>query len=445
MKDIFPFLSFTQIIKIPQYCNEKHKTDNHLKCNTFAPQLQKMRLHRNLVYTTIDGLNAIFNEGEYADKVVARSLKKDKRWGSSDRKFVAETIYEIVRWKRLYSEIAEVKEPFDRDNLWRIFSVWAVLRGYPIPDWRQLEGTPERKIKGRFDELSKIRAVKESIPDWMDELGIKELGEKLWATEITAQNQPAKVILRVNTLKTTKEKLRAILMDLNIATEYLKDQPDALVLKERANVFLTDAFRDGFFEVQDANSQLVAAFLEVEPGMRVVDTCAGAGGKTLHLASLMENKGQLIAMDLYESKLKQLKLRAKRNGAFNIEYRIIDSTKVIKKLYEKADRVLIDAPCSGLGVLKRNPDAKWKLQPEFIDNIKKVQAEVLENYSRIVKPGGKLVYATCSILPSENQLQVEKFLTTENGKNFTFIKDSKILASESGFDGFYMALLQRKD
>ena len=403
-----------------------------------------MRLHRNLVYTTIDALNAIFNEGEYADKVVARSLKKDKRWGSTDRKFVAETIYEIVRWKRLYTEIAEVKEPFNRENLWRIFSVWAVLRGYPIPDWKQLEGTPERKIKGRFDELSKIRTFKESIPDWMDELGVKELGEKVWATEIAAQNQPAKVILRTNTLNTTKEKLRSILMDLDIETDYLTDQPDALVLKERANVFLTDAFQQGFFEVQDANSQLVAAFLDVKPGMRVVDTCAGAGGKTLHLASLMENKGQLIAMDLYESKLKQLKLRAKRNGAFNIEYQIIDSTKVIKKLIEKADRVLIDAPCSGLGVLKRNPDAKWKLQPEFIENIKKVQAEVLESYSRIVKPGGKLVYATCSILPSENQEQVNHFLTTETGKSFTFVADKKILASESGFDGFYMALLERK-
>jgi 16S rRNA (cytosine967-C5)-methyltransferase len=403
-----------------------------------------MRLHRNLVYTTIDALNAIFNEGEYADKVVARSLKKDKRWGSTDRKFVAETIYEVVRWKRLYTEIAEVKEPFDRENLWRIFSVWAVLRGYPIPDWKQLEGTPERKIKGRFDELSKKRTLKESIPDWMDELGVKELGEAVWSKEITAQNQPAKVILRVNTLKTTKEKLRAILMDLNIETEYLTAQPDALVLKERANVFLTDAFKEGFFEVQDANSQLVAAFLDVKPGMRVVDTCAGAGGKTLHIASLMENKGQLIAMDLYESKLKQLKLRAKRNGAFNIEYKIIDSTKVIKKLQEKADRVLIDAPCSGLGVLKRNPDAKWKLQPEFIENIKKIQAEVLESYSRIVKPGGKLVYATCSILPSENQEQVKRFLDTEAGKSFTFVKDEKILASESGFDGFYMALLERK-
>jgi 16S rRNA (cytosine967-C5)-methyltransferase len=324
-----------------------------------------------------------------------------------------------------------------------MFAVWAVLRGYPIPDWRQLEGTPERKIKGRFDELSKVRKMRESIPDWMDELGVKELGEALWTKEIAAQNQQAKVILRVNTLKTTKEKLRALLMDANIETEYLEHQPDALQLKERANVFLTDAFKEGLFEVQDASSQLVAPLLDVQPGMRVVDACAGAGGKTLHMASLMQNKGQLIAMDLYESKLKQLKLRAKRNGAFNIEYRIIDSTKVIKKLHEKADRVLIDAPCSGLGVLKRNPDSKWKLQPEFIDNIRNVQAEVLDNYSKMVKPGGKLVYATCSILPSENKEQVNQFLTTENGKKFTFVKDMSILASETGFDGFYMALLER--
>lgn len=407
-------------------------------------QFTKMRLHRNLVFTVIDSLNAIFNEGEYADKVVARALKKDKRWGSHDRKFVAETIYEIVRWKRLYAEIAEVKEPYDRDNLWRVFAVWAVLRGYNLPDWKYFENTPVRRIKGRFDELSKIRKFRESIPDWMDELGVKELGEKKWEKELAAQNEQAQVILRVNTLKTTKEKLRSILMDSDIETEFLKDYPDALVLKERANVFLTQAFKDGLFEVQDASSQLVARFLDVEPGMRVVDTCAGAGGKTLHMASLMENKGQLIAMDLYESKLRQLKLRAKRNSAFNIEYRIIDSTKVIKKLHEKADRVLIDAPCSGLGVLKRNPDSKWKLQPEFIDNIKKTQAEVLENYSKIVKPGGKLVYATCSVLPSENQEQVKHFLTTDIGKEFTFVKESKILASESGFDGFYMALLERK-
>lgn len=403
-----------------------------------------MRLHRNLVFTVIDSLLAIFNEGEYADKVVARALKKDKRWGSSDRKFVAETIYEIVRWKRLYAEIAEVREPYDRDNIWRIFAVWAVLRGIMLPDWKYFEGTPARKIKGRFDELSKIRKFKESIPDWMDALGVKELGEATWSKELEAQNKQAEVILRVNTLKTTKEKLRAILMDLNIETYTSKDYPDALILKERANVFMTDVFKQGYFEVQDASSQLVAYFLDVAPGMRVVDTCAGAGGKSLHLASLMENKGQLIAMDIYESKLKQLKLRAKRNGVHNIEFRVIDSTKVIKKLHEKADRVLIDAPCSGLGVMKRNPDSKWKLQPEFIDNIKKVQAEVLQNYSKIVKPGGKMVYATCSVLPSENEEQVKHFLGTEEGKNFSFVKEKKVLAHQSGYDGFYMALLERK-
>lgn len=403
-----------------------------------------MRLHRNLVFTVIDSLLAIFNDGEYADKVVSRALKKDKRWGSNDRKFVAETIYEIVRWRRLYAEIAEVKEPYDRDNIWRIFAVWAVLRGIKLPDWKYFENTPERKIKGRFDELSKTRKFKESIPDWMDELGIKELGEEIWTKELSAQNQQAEVILRVNTLKTTKDVVHSILMDLDIETHAVEGYDDALVLNERANVFMTQAFKDGMFEVQDASSQLVAYFLDVKPGMRVVDTCAGAGGKTLHLASLMENKGQLIAMDLYESKLKQLKLRAKRNGAFNIEPRVIEGSKSIKKLHGTADRVLIDAPCSGLGVMKRNPDSKWKLQPEFIDNIRKVQAEVLENYSKIVKPGGKMVYATCSILPSENEEQVKHFLTTESGKNFTFVKDKKVLAYESGFDGFYMALLERK-
>jgi len=403
-----------------------------------------MRLHRNLCFSVIDGLMLIFNEGQYADKVIQQLLKRDKRWGSRDRAFVAETTYDIVRWKRLYAEIAEVKEPFDRDNIWRLFAVWATLRGIKLPDWTYFEGTPTRKIKGRFDELSKTRRFRESIPDWMDELGKKELGDAVWTKEMAALNQQADVILRVNTLQTTKEKLQAELFDLDIETDVLPDYPNALKLKERANVFQTEAFKNGAFEVQDASSQLVAEFMNVEPGMRVVDTCAGAGGKTLHIASLMENKGQIIALDIYANKLHELKRRAKRNGAFNIETRAIESTKVIKKLYDKADRVLIDAPCSGLGVLRRNPDAKWKLQPEFIEDIKKTQQDILQQYSKIVKPGGQLVYATCSILPSENQKQVEQFLTSELGKEFTFVKDKKVLSHKSGYDGFYMAMLEKK-
>ncbi len=403
-----------------------------------------MRLHRNLCFAVIDGLMLIFNEGQYADKVIQQLLKRDKRWGARDRAFVAETTYDIVRWKRLYAEIAEVKEPFDRDNIWRMFAVWATLKGIKLPDWSYFESTPTRKIKGKFDELSKVRKLRESIPDWMDEIGEKELGKEIWTKEITALNEQADVILRVNTLKTTKEALQAVLFDLDIETDFIPNYPDALKLKERANVFQTEAFKNGHFEVQDASSQLVAKFLNVEPGMRVVDACAGAGGKALHIATLMENKGQVIALDIYENKLNELKRRAKRNGVFNVETRTIDSTKVIKKLYDKADRVLIDAPCSGLGVLRRNPDAKWKLQPEFIENIKKTQQEILQQYSRIVKSGGQMVYATCSILPSENQDQVKTFLASEDGKDFTFVKDEKLLSHKSGFDGFYMALLQKK-
>ena len=402
-----------------------------------------MRLHRNLVFPVIDSIYDIFNDGIYADKAVEKALKRDKRWGARDRKFVAETIYELVRWMRLYAEIDQVKPPFSREKIWRIFAVWCVLKGIQLPDWNQLKDVPKRRIKGRFDELTKTRKFRESIPDWIDELGISELGDTIWTKEIKAQNQQADVILRVNTLKIGKERLQKILATDDIQTQPVKGYPSALLLVERANVFKTEAFKKGFFEVQDGSSQLVAPYLEVEPGMRVVDACAGAGGKSLHIASLMENKGQIIAMDIYESKLKKLKIRAKRNGVHNIETRVIESTKAYKKLLQKADRVLIDAPCSGLGVLKRNPDAKWKLEPEFIENIKQVQQEVLQNYSKMVKPGGKLVYATCSVLPSENRQQVDFFLNSELGRDFQLVKDQSILAHQSGFDGFYMAQLQR--
>lgn len=403
-------------------------------------QNDDMRLHRTLVLATIDALNYIFNDGLMASKVVETTLKRDKRWGSHDRKFIAETIYEIVRWRRLYSEIAGTKEHFTKDNLWRIFTVWAILKGYKLPDWKQFLGAPERRYKGGFAEAQNTRKIRESIPDWLDELGVKELGAK-WDAELKALNQPAQVVLRVNTLKTTKIALKKQLASEGIETKLLLNYPDALALNERQNVFISDAFKNGFFEVQDANSQKVAAFLNAKPGMRVIDACAGAGGKTLHLASIMENKGQLIALDIYKNKLSELKRRAKRDGAFNIEPRPIDSNKVIKKLHNSADRVLLDSPCSGLGVLKRNPDAKWKLQPEFLAKIRATQQEILENYSKMLKVKGQLVYATCSILPSENKQQVETFL--KNNDNFMLLKEDHLSPHKTGFDGFYMALMER--
>lgn len=402
-----------------------------------------MRLHQNLTDAVIEGLGFIFNENQYADKVVERQLKKDKRWGARDRAFIAETIYDIVRWKRLYAEIAEVKSPLSVHDLRRMFAVWAVLRGISLPEWSYFEDTPQRRIKGKFDELSKIRKFRESIPDWLDSCASEELGDDFWTKEVHALNQLAPVVLRANTLKMAAPQLKSTLQQEGIETRLLKEYPEALELLERRNVFTTKAFADGLFEVQDASSQKVAPFLEVTPKMRVIDTCAGAGGKTLHLASLMKNKGQIIAMDIYDNKLQELKRRARRNEVFNIETKLVDN-KQLKRMHNTADRVLIDAPCSGLGVLRRNPDAKWKLRPEFLNEIRQTQQQILSDYSKLVKSGGKLVYATCSILPSENKKQVETFLQSEAGKMFELEQEEAIFAHISGYDGFYMARMKKK-
>ena len=404
-----------------------------------------MRIHRNLVLAVIRVLDGIFNQDLYADKTIEKILKQDKRWGSRDRGFIAETSYEIVRWKRLYLKIAEVKKPFDYQNLWRIFSVWAILKGIDLPDWKEFKETPKRRIKGKFDKLSKIRKYRESIPDWIDDLACKEIGERTWEKEISVLNKVAPVILRTNTLKNNIDQLQKTLKSEEIITNKIKGYPDALMLVKRTNLFKKDSFQNGLYEIQDASSQLVAPFLEIKPGMKICDVCAGAGGKTLHLSSLTNNKGQIIAMDIYQQKLFQLKKRAKRNGAFNIETKLIENNKSIKRLKGKIDRLLIDAPCSGLGVLRRNPDSKWKLKPEFLEKIKNLQFELLIKYSSLIKSNGKMVYATCSILPSENQLQIKKFLQSKEGKKFKLEEEKKISPLISGFDGFYMARLSLKE
>lgn len=403
-----------------------------------------MRLHKNLVVAVIKILDGTFNQNFYADKTIEKILKSDKRWGSRDRGFIAETSYEIIRWKRLYSQISETKSPYKYGELWKVFSVWAVLKGIQLPNWKEFENTPTRRIKGKFDSLVKIRKFRESIPDWLDKTGCDELGENRWTSELSALNEKANVIIRANSLKINVNDLRKELQKEDIQVEKINGFPEALKLRERKNLFKTKAFQNGYFELQDASSQLVAPFLKAEKGMKICDVCAGAGGKTLHLSAITENKGQIIAMDIFKKKLFELKRRAKRNNAFNIETRLIENNKSIKRLHGKIDRLLIDAPCSGLGVLRRNPDSKWKLSQNFLDKIKDTQQEILKRYSPMLKENGKLVYATCSILPSENELQIKKFLKTEQGKKFKVEDEKKISPAQSGFDGFYMARLSFK-
>ena len=403
-----------------------------------------MRFHRNLVEGVVSGLDAIFNREVYADKALESLFRQNRRWGSRDRGFVAETVYDIVRWRRLYSEAAGVTPPYTTGARYRLFAVWALLKGYDLPKWDEFSGLSPKEVRERHKSLLADRKTRESIPDWLDSLGAESLGESLWEEEISALNTQAPVILRANRLKTNAADLQQVLKEEGIETDQVPGYPDALQLQERGNVFRTAAFKAGLFEVQDAASQKVAPFLQAEPGMRVIDTCAGAGGKSLHLAALMENKGHLIALDIYPGKLKELRKRAKRAGAHNIEPRLITSAKVVKRLFNSADRVLIDAPCTGLGVLRRNPDAKWKLQPDFVGQVCETQQELLQRYSRLLKKGGKLVYATCSILPAENTRQVADFLKSEAGRPFVLEEESSLFASREGFDGFYMARLRRE-
>ena len=394
-----------------------------------------------LAKSVAKGLSQIFLEGQYADKVIEFTLRSSPKAGSRDRSFIAETTYEVVRNYRMYAEILG-QEPRKEGDFWKLIGIHLVLRGQNLPDWRELEGLDATAIREKEAILRQERRFHASLPDWIDELGEKELG-KQWEETANWLNKPAQVVLRTNRLKTTREQLQRDLIEEGVYTQPFGDG-DALVLTERKNVFRTLAFKHGHFEVQDYSSQLVAPLLAPEPGMRVVDACAGGGGKSLHLAALMQNKGSLIALDTLSWKLDALKQRARRGGISNIDTRAIENNKVIKRLHGTADRLLLDVPCSGLGVLRRNPDSKWKLNPEMIDSLRKTQQDILQSYSAILKPGGRMVYATCSILPSENEEQVRLFLESEAGKSFQLLSDRRILPQDDGFDGFYMALLEKK-
>ena len=228
----------------------------------------------------------------------------------------------------------------------------------------------------------------------------------------------------------------------NILIRYkVLDNKKAIEVDQRINLFNSQIFKDGWVEVQDYASQQVGSFVNPVPGERIIDACAGGGGKALHLAALMGNKGRIIALDVEASKLENLKKRTRRASAQIVEARWIDNNKVIKRLEGQADKLLLDVPCSGSGVIRRNPDAKYRITPDYVKNLVTVQQEILQNYSRMVKPGGDLVYVTCSLFPIENEGQIQTFL--HSNPSFKFVEDKHLWPSEFGYDGFYMAKLRR--
>lgn len=387
----------------------------------------------------MEALETSFGKGYYADKVIERILKSNPKWGARDRAFIAESTYEIVRWWRYLWELYGKEPSLKRKELYRIFGLWWRIQGYELPEWPPFDAVRDIDLTKAKASLPKETGVLQSFPIWFDELAEKDLGKE-WPKIAKNLNLPAQVIIRANTLKTDRASLRKILAEEGVKTEPFSQNEVGLILSERKNTFRNPSFQSGLFEVQDGGSQLIAPFLKPEPGMRVIDACAGAGGKTLHLAALMENKGSIIAMDVEQRKLHELKKRAKRNGVHNIEIRAIEGSKSIKRLKNTADRLLLDVPCSGTGVIKRNPDTKWKILPEHLERVQAIQRNILNDYSQMLKPGGFMVYATCSILHAENEDQVKQFL--ESGAPFKLIEDKRVNPS-AYTDGFYMALLQK--
>ncbi len=384
-------------------------------------------------------LDFIFDEHKKADKVIEKILKQHRQWGARDRRFYAESVYEIVRWWRRYWALLGKEPSLNRKDLWLLWGIHWQSQGYDLPNWEELDFLQKETLQSRQRRLRSPMAV-ESMPDWLWELGKKELGDR-WPDIIHSLNEKAHVYLRVNELKITREELIKRLALEEVSASAVPEVPSALVLRERKNVFITKAFKEGLFEVQDAASQMVAPLLKLEPGLRVIDACAGAGGKALHIGSVMKNKGKVLALDIHAWKLEELKKRARRDGVDNVETRVIDSSKVIKRLEGTADRLLLDVPCTGLGVLRRNPDTKWHLSPEEIERVRNVQKSILSEYHKLLKPKGIMVYSTCSILPSENADQIAWFL--KEFPDWKLLSEKNIWPVCDGFDGFYAACLQK--
>ncbi len=395
-----------------------------------------MKLHFHILKKVSEALADIFQNHKYADKVIEKIFKNNRKLGSRDRKFIAETIYEVVRHYRYYQTVAESTEPYD------LLAVHLLKNKLDTQEFEDEFPTDVVKIKANLKKKYS-QAVTESFPDWLYDLGESEFKSE-WPAIVQSLNRQADVYLRTNTLRIQPDQLIKELEKEDIFAETVADHVDALRLMERKNVFSTNAFKSGYFEVQDAGSQTIAALLNPKPGERVVDACAGAGGKSLHLAALMKNKGKIISMDIHEWKLNELKKRTARNKVDIVETKLIDSTKVIKRLEGSFDKVLLDVPCSGLGVLKRNPDTKWKLSLEEIERLQVLQKEIISDYSKMSKPNGQMVYATCSLLKSENEDQVQWFLNTEEGKRWTLKKEIRQWPHKDQTDGFYAALLEKK-
>jgi 16S rRNA (cytosine967-C5)-methyltransferase len=360
----------------------------------------------------VSAIRAVLPMEYPADAILRRFFREHPTLGANDRSFIAEAVFGILRHKFFLECMVTTATPR------------ALLLSYLV----KFQGVNLRELKPAISEteakwLAEIKAVtlktqplavQAEFPTWlfeklqtyMSETDILDLG--------CALQQPAPLDLRVNTIHTKRDEVLAALNQEGIQAQATPYSPVGIRLNNKPAINRHSLFLSGKIEVQDEGSQLLGYLLAPKRGEMIVDFCAGAGGKTLLLGALMHSKGRIYAFDTSEKRLNNLKPRLKRSGLSNLHPQLItnENDSKVKRLAGKIDRVLVDAPCSGLGTLRRNPDLKWRQSPQSVQELKQKQAAILAAAAKLLKPGGRLIYATCSLLPEENQEIVEKFLSS---------------------------------
>ncbi len=417
-----------------------------------------MRLPPWIVGSTEDALRDVLRFTGPADVVLSRYFREHPKLGSRERGAIAEAVYALLRQRSALTHFAESGQGAQM----RRIALLALAESAGIDTLGGLtEGEHEWLTRVMaIDRANLPRAMRASFPEWILERFDAQYGEQDTLELVDALNRPAPLDLRVNTLKATVEDAEAALAHAGADFERTPFAPLGLRLARKPALQNLDIFKNGGIEVQDEGSQMLAQLLGARRGEMVVDFCAGAGGKTLALGAQMRNTGRLYAFDVSEKRLAKLKPRMARSGLSNVHPVVIahENDAKVKRLAGKADRVLVDAPCSGLGTLRRNPDVKWRQTPEGIGELNAKQTAILASAARLVKPGGRLVYATCSLLHEENEAIVEQFLAAHEA--FTLVPANAVLAEQKlaldtgdylkllphrhQTDGFFAAVLERK-
>jgi 16S rRNA (cytosine967-C5)-methyltransferase len=417
-----------------------------------------MRLPPAILGNTEEVLREILRFSAPADTTLSRYFKDHPRLGSRERGAVAEGIYAVLRNKSFFTDFAEAGASPTMRRL-TILGLAEAVGADALGGLTEEETAFLARIK-EIDRSLMPAQMRSNLPKWLFDKFVAQYGEAEALQLADALNQPAPLDLRVNSIKATRDEVISKLAEAPIAAAPMPYAPLGLRVLKKPALQNLPLFKEGAIEVQDEGSQVLSQIVGAKRGEMVVDFCAGAGGKTLALGALMRNTGRLYAFDISEKRLAKLKPRLARSGLSNVHPVQIahERDAKIKRLAGKIDRVLVDAPCSGLGTLRRNPDVKWRQKVEAVAEMQEKQASILDGAARLLKGGGRLVYATCSLLNEENDFIVEQFLASH--PDFALVPMNKVLAEQKidlemgdylkllphkhQTDGFFAAVLERK-